>query len=1015
MHLRKLTLTVGLFGSLFSTWALGLGLGEITLKSKLNQPLDAEIKLLQVRNLSEEDIIVELASTADFQRFGIDRLYFLHNLKFDVQLDHPGGPIVRVRSDEPVREPYLVFLVQAQSPSSGRLLREYTLLLDLPVFTAEAPAPIQAPARQTQTAQIETEPAIRAPSAPATTAPRTVQREGEPYRAPPAPGRSTRQQPASFDGNVYGPIQANDTLWDIASRVRPSGVSIQQSMLALQRANPDAFINGNINLLKRGQVLRVPEEHEWLSLDQQTAIREVAFQNEQWRSGRFESSGAELAASSSRPSRQRGSEAPRGQLTLSAPSAVDQAGETSGAGSTAGGRELLENELAIVSEQLDAARRENQELSSRIVELEEQIATMERLLEVSSAELRALQLAADQDVTAEELAVEAPEEEAETSSAVGEEVEAEEAVTAEAEEVSATAEEADAATATAPATKVVTRRAPEPTLLDKIMSQIWYVVAGALAIVAGLAYFLFRRRQEEGEWESFEDDDIFADPDAGHAGDELLEESAGLDGLSSLDSLDDAAAEAEGASQPIAPETGDAVAEADIYIAYGKLDQAAEMLRNALAADPDNVDARIKLLEVYVEQNDVESFDEEYRILLSSGNAGASSRAAELRSGIADAPPFVGDDLGEPAEPVAADEAFALETETEEQGLADSDFGDLELSFDLDGEDSEASGESSGLELDLDLGSDFEQEDAEEESADSDSGFDFELLGSTDEQSDDTDGLGDFELNLDGEALELDGSFEAEDTATEEAADDFSLDLDLDLEPQTATDDSDDFEFNLLSEDEEQDADDLNLDLDTLEVEQEPAAELTLELDDEQEEVSLEVSALDDAAQQEQDLLTLDTAADTADDAFDVELGDLDLEALDREMDALVGAVDDEDVELAEPLTLTGQEEDEPATEEEPEEALDLDLQLNGAGTVDATALADENPFSEDQDFDPDDLEDEFDFLSDSDEVATKLDLARAYIDMGDQEGARDILDEVSAEGNEEQKREAQALLEKMV
>src|SRR5690606_32163348 len=216
MHLRKLTLTVGLFGALFSSWAFGLGLGEITLRSTLNQPLDAEIKLLQVRNLNKEEILVELASAADFQRFGIERLFFLQNLKFDVQLDHPAGPLVRVRSDEPVREPYLVFLVQAQSPSSGRLLREYTLLLDLPVFASETPAPVQAPALRSEP-ELPNEPAMRAPAAPAPSSPRIAQREGEPYRAPRAPGRSTSaaSSPATFDGDVYGPVQANDTLWEI--------------------------------------------------------------------------------------------------------------------------------------------------------------------------------------------------------------------------------------------------------------------------------------------------------------------------------------------------------------------------------------------------------------------------------------------------------------------------------------------------------------------------------------------------------------------------------------------------------------------------------------------------------------------------------------------------------------------------------------------------------------------------------------------------------------------------------
>lgn len=1026
MHLRKLTLTVGLFGTLFSTWAFSLGLGEITLKSKLNQPLDAEIKLLQVRNLDAEDILVELAPAADFQRFGIERLFFLQNLKFDVQLDHPNGPVVRIRSDEPVREPYLVFLVQAQSPSSGRLLREYTLLLDLPVFASETPAPVQAPALRSEP-ELPNEPAMRAPAAPAPSSPRIAQREGEPYRAPRAPGRSTSaaSSPATFDGDVYGPVQANDTLWEIASRVRPGGVSVQQSMLALQRANPDAFINGNINLLKRGQVLRIPEDSEWHALDQQSAIREVASQNRQWNSRSFDNaSGAELAASSSRPTRERGSDGPRGQLTLSAPGGLDGAGETSGAGNTAGRSEALQNELAIVSEQLDATQRENRELNSRILELEEQISTMERLLDVSSAELRALQLAAEQEQgteASEQADAEALEDAEAASDIAGEaDVEAEETVAEEAVAEDAVTEEAAIAPAQ-PTTKVVTRQAPPPpSLMDKLMGNIWYLLGGALALIAGLGYALYRRRQQEDEWEAFDDDDLFtADSDLPGAGDQFMEEGGALDdeGFSGFE--EDGPDSDFDEDQPVEAETGDVVAEADIYIAYGKLDQAEEMLRRALADDAGHVDARIKLLEVLVEKNDVEAFDDEYRVLLSSGDSGARSRAAELRSGFVDAPAFV-EDMGG-AEQSVAEESTAADSNLPDLDDADPDFGDLDLSFDLDAtEDSDdfenagSSEQSAALDFNLDLSEDFAQEDSSGEESDfGESAFDFELDEAPAAQaSEASDELGGFELDLAGEALDLDldldGSEQPAEAPTIDSGLSFDLELDegLELDLPTAGDQVEDAaQDNALS----LDLDDVVGTLDdalTLESEDEAEAEVAatdLSFDLDTAELNLEPAAADELS------LDAEPAFDSADDDFDVELGDLDLEALDQEMDALVGSVDDDDVDMAAPLTLQEEQEEETPVEAAPAQ----ELKPNG---LDIEIPAPESTaFSEDQDFDPDDLEDEFDFLSESDEVATKLDLARAYIDMGDQDGAKDILDEVTAEGNEEQKREAQALLEKMV
>src|SRR5690606_25244211 len=144
--------------------------------------------------------------------------------------------------------------------------------------------------------------------------------------AQPAPARRVAPEPGV---EVYGPVQANDTLWEIAERVRPgTGVTMQQTMLALQRTNPDAFINGNINLLKSGQVLRIPSESEFQALDAQSAVSEVAYQNSQWSAARDgQTAGAELDASSSRAPVQTRDEGRRGQLTLAAPGQADQAGE----------------------------------------------------------------------------------------------------------------------------------------------------------------------------------------------------------------------------------------------------------------------------------------------------------------------------------------------------------------------------------------------------------------------------------------------------------------------------------------------------------------------------------------------------------------------------------------------------------------------------------------------------------------------------------------------------------------
>ncbi|MCW8193255.1 hypothetical protein F6455_00455 [Proteobacteria bacterium 005FR1] len=1127
MHLRKLTFTVGLVGALCSTWAHSLGLGEIKLNSSLNQPLDAEIKLLQVRNLTEEDILVTLAKAEDFQRFGVDRIFFLQNLKFDVQLDNPAGPLVRVTTDEPVREPFLIFLLEAESPQGGRLLREYTLLLDLPVFADQPAQPVQgaqsqqARAPQTQTRTPQAQVAQSQSQAPAPQ-PQQAQGAEEPPRAQPAPERSVSSR-AGID--VYGPVQPNDTLWEIAERVRPnSGISVQQSMLALQRANPEAFIDGNINLLKRGQVLRIPTEGEFASVDRGSAVTEVAYQNERWSAARRgEVTGAELQASSSRPSVANQSQAPRGQLTIAAPGVTDSAGERSGAGDDSAEVEALENELALTADELNATQRENAELSARVAELEEQIATMERLIEVSNEELRAMQLAAEQgqqgDAAADLLAETEAVEPLNTPTV---------ATDAEVQPAVAAAEPAPQPGAQ-PERMVVTQSLPQPTLVDQLMANLWYLLGGLFAVLGGVAYLLHRRRQQEEEADVYEtalEDNMFAQEQTDYAAES--DDFANAEFAEAMELGDDEPAAFEDSAElveSVEPETGDAVGEADIYIAYGKYDQAEEMLQKAIAREPENLDARLKLLEVYSETRNAEKFDLEYGQLMALGDAAATARAGELRSAIPGVEEYAGalptqesqvdeqefsladDGIDFDTALEASDDELSLEGESSETADAAqsgaSDFGDLSLDLD----DSEGESDDNGFDLDLSL------EASEDEESEESDGFDFALdleLEGEDVSTEESEGDdAEDQLSLDGDneliafdtkptapeaekddfdfsEFELDGVTEQrESTSTDAEEDGLEFDLDLDAsslelaaEEGSESDSNDplnDLDFADLELEKPESGGELDLELDigedfTLESGSEaaqPTSAAAAEEDEDDIFSDLEFSAAeeDDAAELKGTTNELDdlefsqpkeakldqSEADEADD-FDLDMGDLDLEALDQEMDALVGKVDDlgdDDVALATPTeTLSALDEKTMAASSARADAdadaeIEFDLDDLVARDLDELELASESPESEDwsledlapakagneevelesfafgedqavEDEETDDLDTELDFLSDADEVATKLDLARAYIDMGDQDGARDILDEVKSEGSDEQKREAEELLEKI-
>ena len=232
-----ITSTLGL-----STNVLALSMGELELKSTLNQPLQAEIELSNIDDLTEWEIKPSLASDGDFDRAGVEKVFFLSDIDFEIK----GSRIV-LTSDKSVTEPFLNFLVQVNWPS-GRVLREYTLLLDPPVFDDQ----IQPLAAQSMPQRINN-------SQPAA----VVKTQAK------APSRWEAEEAAE---GTYK-VQRDDTLWEIAIKTRPSRqVSPQQMMLAIQDSNPAAFINGNINRLKTHQVLRIPNQQQMAARNDSQAV-----------------------------------------------------------------------------------------------------------------------------------------------------------------------------------------------------------------------------------------------------------------------------------------------------------------------------------------------------------------------------------------------------------------------------------------------------------------------------------------------------------------------------------------------------------------------------------------------------------------------------------------------------------------------------------------------------------------------------------------------------------------------
>lgn len=386
----KLTLAVAL--ALGSTNALALGLGMIQVKSGLNEPLVAEIP---VNGSLDETagLNVALAAAADFERVGLSRSRIVVPLEFAVATGAKGNAVIKVTTKEPVRDPFLDFLIEVNW-AKGKLLREYTVLLDPPTM---APA--------IKGSRASTTP-VKDGSAPATSTQLPASKPGKapkPAReaaAAPAAEPSAPAAPRSAAAGEYGPVAQGETLWEVAAATRPDdSVSLNQVMIALLRSNPNAFFKDNINSLKRGAILRVPSADEIRAAGSAAAAAaEVRSQNDAARGGGaaptlVADTGSKPAASTpasaaaSKPSR---TESDR--LELVPPKvAKESSASAERPGSGGSGDSSVRAELARTKEALASRDQEAGELKSRVRELEDLKTKNDKLLSLKDSELAALQ------------------------------------------------------------------------------------------------------------------------------------------------------------------------------------------------------------------------------------------------------------------------------------------------------------------------------------------------------------------------------------------------------------------------------------------------------------------------------------------------------------------------------------------------------------------------------------------------------------------------------------------------
>ncbi|AUZ54810.1 hypothetical protein B1L07_06515 [Stenotrophomonas acidaminiphila] len=380
---------------LYSSAALALGLGNIRVLSRPGQPLVAEIPVISSDPGELERATVGLASAATFERVGLSRPEGLvGELQFQFAQDAQGRAVVRVTSATPVQVPALSFLIEVDW-GQGRLVREYSALVVAPeAATAVAEPVIEAPAAAPSNLIVR-EPAPLPASAPTPTATPKPAPATAAVATAAAPRPAPISQATAPDGTL-APVRSGQTLSGIAGQLaRDNGVSLDQAMVALLRANPEAFIRGNVNLLRQGAVLRVPESGELQRIDSAAARVLVREHVAQWRQARAPIPQPALAGAAASVARPATATAAANDARLEIAPAV--AGAQQAAGTTTGLEAGGEGDMAA-NEQLRQAREdlatrdaELQELRERVAELEKLQAQQQSLIAMKDSNLAAAQ------------------------------------------------------------------------------------------------------------------------------------------------------------------------------------------------------------------------------------------------------------------------------------------------------------------------------------------------------------------------------------------------------------------------------------------------------------------------------------------------------------------------------------------------------------------------------------------------------------------------------------------------
>lgn len=608
-------------GVVFSPLAAdAVGLGKMTVLSSLGQPFRGEIELHAVDKLEEGSLFAALASQDAFKTAKIDRPAALGTLRFSVEQKKSGDWFIKLTSPQPVNDAFLDMLVEVNWPS-GRLMREYTVLLDPPgISTDQVPPlealagrelPVELPVVEHPKAQALPVEAIKAQAAPVETAkaqglpvettkvqalpvetakaqgmPGGTSRVAEPTlrtdktlsvkQAPPPTAKAEAKPPAESKPKTFGPVKSGQTLSKIAAKLKPDSVSLEQMLVSLYHANQQAF-DGNMNRLKTGRILHIPENDKVMEQNHGEAQKEIRAHAADWHSYQQKLAGA---------------------VEASKPAHEDQARQTAGGKITAAkpdkglAKEPAKDVLKLsrseqsgakpgktsAPEDVIALEKTLQDRNTRITELEKTIKNMQHLLDIRGKGAPESKAPAPPPPPAPAV-VSAP-------------------VPPPASNVSAAEQPKPK-----PKPKMVTLQSKpveqaSPSFMGMLFDNPLLLGGGALAVLLGGLFGArgIRRKLEERKAEKNADMAALEQPGNLPTNPQPEASSALADftqsGLSGIDTNE-----------------VDPIAEAEVYMAYGRDQQAEEILREAMARDPQRHEIQLKLLEIYAGRKDRGSFE----------------------------------------------------------------------------------------------------------------------------------------------------------------------------------------------------------------------------------------------------------------------------------------------------------------------------------------------------------------------------------------------------------------------